>query len=400
MTPVSAAALMAQALRLAERGLYTTHPNPRVGCVIVRDGEVIGEGAHLRAGEPHAEVYALRMAGERARGAELFVTLEPCSHHGRTPPCADALIAAGVRKVWVAMSDPNPEVSGRGIARLRAAGIEVETGLLESDAQKLNRGFVSRMTRSRPWLTLKLAASLDGRTAMASGESQWITGAAARADVHRMRAAAGCVMTGGATVLADDPQLSVRMGRMELGAAVHGATEVPDQAPATPSLASPAEENGAIQGTVSLRQPDRVVLDSSARVPATAKVWQGDARRFWLVGRKPATRPDGVEIIELACSADGSIRLPDALTALANCGVNEILLECGPRLAGAFLAAHLVDEVIVYVAPMLLGHEARPFAQLPGLEHLSQHIALQFIDTRQVGSDLRISLRPRRREES
>lgn len=364
MTPVSAAAFMAQALRLAERGIYTTHPNPRVGCVIVADGEVIGEGAHLRAGEPHAEVHALRMAGERARGAELFVTLEPCSHHGRTPPCADALIAAGVRKVWVAMRDPNPKVSGAGLARLRAAGIEIETGLLESDAQKLNRGFVSRMTRSRPWLTLKLAASLDGRTAMATGASQWITGVAARADVHRLRAAAGCVMTGGATVLADDPQLTAR----DTGFAV--------------------------------RQPDRIVLDSSARVPATAKVWQGGAQRYWLVGRTPAARPDGVELIELACSADGSIRLPDALAALATCGVNEILLECGPRLAGAFLAAHLVDEVIVYVAPMLLGHEARPFAQLPGLEHLAQHIALQFIDTRQVGSDLRISLRPRRREES
>lgn len=360
---------MAQALRLAERGIYSTQPNPRVGCVIVRDGEVIGEGAHLRAGEPHAEVHALRMAGERAAGADLLVTLEPCSHHGRTPPCADALIAAGVRKVWVAMTDPNPEVSGRGIAKLRAAGIEVETGLLESDARKLNRGFVSRMTRGRPWLTLKLAASLDGRTAMASGESQWITAAAARADVHRLRAAAGCVMTGGATVLADDPQLTVRL---------------------------PANDGVVPAG---FRPVDRVVLDSSARVPATARVWQGGARRFWLVGRKPATRPDGVEIIEVACSDDGSIRLPDALDVLATCGVNDVLLECGPRLAGAFLAAGLVDDVIAYLAPTLLGHDARPFAYLPGLEQLAQRIEMKFIDTRQVGSDLRITLRPRRREE-
>lgn len=363
MTPASAAAFMGQALHLAERGIYTTHPNPRVGCVIVADGAVIGEGAHLRAGEPHAEVHALRAAGERARGAELFVTLEPCSHHGRTPPCADALIAAGVRKVWVAMRDPNPEVSGRGIEKLRAAGIEVETGLLEGEAQKLNRGFVSRMTRGRPWLTLKLAASLDGRTAMASGESQWITGAAARADVHRLRAAAGCVMTGGATVLADDPQLSAR--------------DLP----------------------FAVRQPDRVVLDSSAQVPATARVWQGDARRFWLIGRAATARPAGVEIVEVACSDDGSIRLPDALTALASQGVNEVLLECGPRLAGAFLTAGLADEVITYLAPTLLGHEARPFAYLPGLEQLAQRIEMAFVDTRQVGNDLRITLRPRRREE-
>ncbi|NGY03486.1 bifunctional diaminohydroxyphosphoribosylaminopyrimidine deaminase/5-amino-6-(5-phosphoribosylamino)uracil reductase RibD [Solimonas terrae] len=353
---------MAHALRLAERGIYTTQPNPRVGCVIVADGLVVGEGAHLRAGEPHAEVYALRMAGERARGAELFVTLEPCSHHGRTPPCADALIAAGVRKVTVAMVDPNPQVSGRGIARLRAAGIEVETGLLEGEAGKLNRGFVSRMTRGRPWLTLKLAASLDGRTAMASGESQWITGAAARADVHRLRAAAGSVMTGGATVLADDPQLTAR----DTGFAV--------------------------------RQADRIVLDSSARVPLTARVWQGDARRYWLVGRPPAVRPEGVELIEVACGDDGSIRLLDALAALAARAVNEVLLECGPRLAGAFLAAGLVDEVVAYLAPTLLGHEARPFAYLPGLEQLSQRIELTFVDTRQIGSDLRITLRPGRRE--
>lgn len=363
MTPTAAAQFMTRALRLAEQGIYSTHPNPRVGCVIVADGEVIGEGAHLRAGEPHAEVHALRMAGERARGADLFVTLEPCSHHGRTPPCADALIAAGVARVWVAMADPNPLVAGRGIGKLRDAGIVVETGLLETDAQSLNRGFVSRMTRGRPWLTLKLAASLDGRTAMANGESQWITGPAARADVHRLRAAAGSVMTGGATVLADDPQLSAR----DLDFAV--------------------------------RQPDRIVLDSSARVPATARVWQGDARRFWLVGRAPTQRPDGVEVLEIATGADGSIVALDALQALAAQGVNEILLECGPRLAGAFVAAGLVDEIVAYLAPMLLGHDARPFAQLPGLEHLSQRIALQFIDTRQVGSDLRLSLRPLRREE-
>jgi diaminohydroxyphosphoribosylaminopyrimidine deaminase/5-amino-6-(5-phosphoribosylamino)uracil reductase len=363
MTSIEAAHYMARALRLAERGRYTTQPNPRVGCVIVNNGEIVGEGAHLQAGEPHAEVHALRAAGERARGAEVFVTLEPCSHYGRTPPCADALIAAGVRKVFVAMHDPNPMVAGSGIARLRAAGIEVETGLLQTDARMLNRGFVSRMSRGRPWLTLKLAASLDARTATVSGESQWITGAEARLDVHRLRAEAGSVMTGGATVLADNPQLSAR--------------ELP----------------------FAVRQPDRVVLDSSARVPADARVWQGEARRFWLVGRAPAQRPAGVELIELPCADDGGIVLTDALAALAAHGVNETLLECGPRLAGAFLAAGLVDELLVYIAPMLLGHDARPLAYLPGLEHLSQRITLRFTGMRQVGADLRLTLRPLRREE-
>jgi diaminohydroxyphosphoribosylaminopyrimidine deaminase/5-amino-6-(5-phosphoribosylamino)uracil reductase len=359
MTLADAAPLMARALRLAERGLYTTQPNPRVGCVIVKDGEVIGEGAHLRAGEPHAEIYALRMAGERARGAELFVTLEPCAHHGRTPPCADALVAAGLRKVWVAMVDPNPQVAGGGIARLRAAGIEVETGLLAADAERLNRGFLSRMTRQRPWLTLKLAASLDGRTAMANGESQWITGDAARADVHRLRAAAGSVMTGVATVMADNPQLTAR------------GLDIP------------------------VRQPDRIVLDSTARVPLTARIWDGDARRFWVVGETPRQAPDGVDVLTVKRDGDGSLNLPDALAALAAREVNEILLECGPRLAGAALQLGLVDEIVAYVAPMLLGHEARPFAYLPGFERLSQRLALQFVDTRMVGSDLRITLRPR-----
>lgn len=362
MTPAEAAPYMARALRLAERGLYTTQPNPRVGCVIVKGGEVIGEGAHLRAGEPHAEVHALRVAGERARGAELFVTLEPCSHHGRTPPCADALIAAGVARVWVAMQDPNPQVAGAGIARLRAAGIAVETGLLAGEAERLNRGFVSRMRRGRPWLTLKLAASLDGRTAMASGESRWITGAAARADVHRLRAAAGSVMTGVGTVLADDPQLGAR----DLDFAV--------------------------------RQPDRIVLDSRARVPAGARVWQGEARRFWLVGAPPARSPEGVEVLTVPRAADGSLELPAALQALAARGVNEILLEGGPRLAGAVLTQGLADEVLAYLAPTLLGHEARPFAWLPGLDRLAQRIELEFIDMRRVGEDLRLSLRPRREE--
>ncbi|HSW15104.1 MAG TPA: bifunctional diaminohydroxyphosphoribosylaminopyrimidine deaminase/5-amino-6-(5-phosphoribosylamino)uracil reductase RibD, partial [Solimonas sp.] len=239
VNPEQAAHFMARALQLAGQGRYGTHPNPRVGCVIVRGGEIVGEGFHQRAGEPHAEVHALRAAGELARGAELFVTLEPCSHHGRTPPCADALVAAGVSKVWAAMQDPNPLVAGQGLERLRAAGIEVECGLMEASARRLNRGFVSRMSRGRPWLTLKLGSSLDGRTAMASGESQWITGPEARADVQRLRAEAGAVMTGVGTVLADDPQLTVRLSLADLGGAIPGVTADAQLPPATPSMASP-----------------------------------------------------------------------------------------------------------------------------------------------------------------
>lgn len=357
LTAVEAASFMARALRLAEAGLCTTHPNPRVGCVIVNRGEVVGEGAHLRAGEAHAEVFALRMAGERARGADIFVTLEPCVHQGRTPPCVDAVIAAAPARVWVAMLDPNPLVAGRGIERLRAAGIAVELGLMNTAAATLNRGFISRMTRVRPWVTLKIAASLDGRTAMANGESQWITGAAARADVHRLRARSGAVLTGVGTVLADDPQLSVR--------------DLP----------------------FDVRQPDRIVLDSAARAPVHAAVWHEGARRFWVTGQTPAARPDGVEVLSVARDADGRLVLPEVLAALAARGVNDILVEAGAGLAGAFLQARLIDELIIYMAPTLLGDAARPLARLPGLDRLADRVALQFTEVRLVGSDLRLSAR-------
>ncbi|HEY0914662.1 MAG TPA: bifunctional diaminohydroxyphosphoribosylaminopyrimidine deaminase/5-amino-6-(5-phosphoribosylamino)uracil reductase RibD [Solimonas sp.] len=360
-TPEQAALWMARALRLAERGRTGTHPNPRVGCVIVKDGVVVGEGWHQRAGEPHAEVHALREAGERARGAEVFVTLEPCSHHGRTPPCADALVHAGVAKVWAAMQDPNPLVSGQGLERLRAAGIATESGLLERDAQRLNRGFVSRMTRGRPFVVLKLGMSLDGRTAMASGESQWITGAEARADVHRLRAETGAVMTGPGTVKADDPQLNCR-------------------------------ESG-IGNRESFRQPDRIVLDTRAQAPATARVWAEGARRLWLTAGEGAA-PAGVERLVCATDASGALDLAAALQLLGQKQVNEVLLECGPRLAGSFLQAGLIDEVVAYVAPSFLGHEARPFATLPGLEKLSQRLQWRFAGVRQVGADLRLTLQP------
>ncbi|MGQ0622255.1 MAG: bifunctional diaminohydroxyphosphoribosylaminopyrimidine deaminase/5-amino-6-(5-phosphoribosylamino)uracil reductase RibD [Panacagrimonas sp.] len=380
MSESASAHFMARALRLAERGRTTTFPNPRVGCVVVRNGEVVGEGWHQRAGEPHAEVHALRAAGEQARGAELFVNLEPCSHFGRTPPCADALIGAGVRRVWTAMPDPNPQVSGQGIARLRAAGIDVEVGLLHATARELNRGFVSRMERGRPYLTLKLAASLDGRTAMASGESKWITSEAARADAHRLRAEAGAVLTSSATVLADDPELTVRTGE-------------------------------AVE-----RQPDRIVLDCRTRVPAGARVWRPDGARRWSVvgggaggcaslihptarsrvGKRSASTSPAREPtrLEIASHPAGLLHLPAVLAELARCEINSVLVECGPTLAGALLRESLVDELVVYLAPSLLGSEARGLAGIPGLERLAERIELRFTEVRAIGPDLRITAVP------
>ncbi|HEY1075366.1 MAG TPA: bifunctional diaminohydroxyphosphoribosylaminopyrimidine deaminase/5-amino-6-(5-phosphoribosylamino)uracil reductase RibD [Fontimonas sp.] len=355
--PVLAAGYMARALRLAERGRNTTHPNPSVGCVIVRDGEIVGEGFTQPAGQAHAERQALGQAGERARGAEMFVTLEPCSHFGRTPPCADAVIAAGIRKVWAALEDPNPKVAGQGMARLRAAGIEVEVGLMQAEARRGLRHYLSRMQRGRPWLTLKIGASLDGRTAMASGESRWITGAEARADVHRLRAEAGAVLTSSATVLADDPELTVRL---------------------------PGD----------WRQPDRIVLDTQGRVAPAARVWAAGARRYWLSASATPSL-EGVTALQIARDAGGHLSLPAAMAALGEQGVNAALVECGPLLAGALLQAGLVDELLAYVSPSLLGHDARPLARLPGLERLSERIVLEWQDVRRVGDDLRLTLRPR-----
>ncbi len=346
---------MARALELAARGRATSHPNPSVGCVIVRDGQIVGEGFHARTGQAHAEPLALAQAGDRASGAEMFVTLEPCSHHGRTPPCADAVIGAGVRKVWAALQDPNPKVAGSGFARLRAAGIEVETGLLQREAEEVHRGYMSRIKRGRPWLTLKLAASLDGRTAMASGESRWITGAAARADVHRLRAEAGAVMAGIGTVLADDPQLSAR----DIG---------------------------------DVRQPDRIVLDADARAPASAQVWAEGARRFWFTAIAGAS-PQGVERIVVPSAAAG-LDVPAVLAALAQHEVNEVLAECGPKLAGGLLWSGCVDELVLYSAPSWLGHEARPLALLPGLEKLDQRLRWRWRSAEFVGEDLRLLARP------
>lgn len=357
---------MARALELAGRGRYSTFPNPRVGCVIVASGEVVGEGWHERAGEAHAEVHALNRAGARAAGGQVFVNLEPCAHHGRTPPCADALIAAGVARVWVAGLDPNPLVAGQGVARLREAGIDVHTGLMEPEARALNRGFLSRMERGRPFLTLKLASSLDGRTAMASGESQWITGEASRADVHRLRAEAGAVLTSSATVLADDPSLTVRV--------------------TLPTWLGQSESHCAVPE----RQPDRVVLDRLGRVPASAAVWAPGARRISVSAEDLPPVPD---VEPLRVPGDGThLNLPAVLDALGSRGVNSLLAECGPRLAGALLQSGRVDECVLYLAPCLLGHEARPLAELHGLMRLDQRLRWRIDHLTRLDEDLRLTL--------
>jgi diaminohydroxyphosphoribosylaminopyrimidine deaminase/5-amino-6-(5-phosphoribosylamino)uracil reductase len=353
---------MARALRLAERGLFTTDPNPRVGCVVVSDGRVVGEGWHERAGSPHAEVHALQQADSAAAGATAYITLEPCSHHGRTPPCADALIASGVSRAVVAMQDPNPQVAGQGLQALRDAGIEVADGLLEQEAELLNPGFVMRMRRGRPWVRCKLAMSLDGRTAMASGESQWITGPAAREDVHRLRARSSAIMTGIGTVLADDPSLTARLAGHD------GAT---------------------------LLQPLRVVIDSGLRLPPAARLLQQPGETLVVTALEDATgeaalvRP-GVSVVTLP-TRGARPDLAAVMQYLARLEVNELHLEAGARLSGAMLDAGLVDELVIYMAPHLMGDTARGLFHLPGLEKMAQRIRLQLRDIRAVGEDWRIT---------
>lgn len=349
---------MRRALDLAERGLRTTHPNPRVGCVLVREGEIVGEGWHLRAGEPHAEVHALRQAGERARGASAYVTLEPCAHHGRTPPCADALVAAGVARVVVALRDPFPAVDGAGIARLREAGIAVEIGLCEAEARELNLGFVSRLTRRRPWMRVKLGLSLDGRTALADGRSQWITSAQARADVQHWRARSSAVLTGIGTLIADDSRLTVRL---------------------------PGEEHGT---------PERIVLDRQGRLPVSSRLLAEPGPVLWVTATGAPDRPDLEERVERLTLPDpgGRLHLPRLCFALAERGHNEVLIEAGPRLAGAFVAAGLVDELIWYLAPKLLGAQARPALLMPEPEGLDR-LDWRWQDVARVGEDLRVVLR-------
>ncbi|NMG73138.1 bifunctional diaminohydroxyphosphoribosylaminopyrimidine deaminase/5-amino-6-(5-phosphoribosylamino)uracil reductase RibD [Aromatoleum diolicum] len=351
---------MARALQLAARGLASTTPNPRVGCVLVKDSQIVGEGWHRRAGEAHAEVEALRAAGEAARGATAYVTLEPCVHHGRTPPCADALIQAGVTRVVAAMEDPNPLVAGQGLARLRDAGIAVSTGLMEDEARELNVGFVSRMTRGRPWLRLKAASTLDGKTALSNGVSQWITGEAARRDGHRWRARACAVLTGIGTVREDDPQLTVR--------------------------AVPCE-----------RQPMRVLIDARLDVSLSARLLQDGkclvAAAVADTEKIAALADRGVDVVLLP-NAHGKVDLPALMLELGRRGLNEVHAEAGFKLNGSLLREGCVDEFLLYMAPMLVGDAAQGLFNLPELSQLDRAVRLDLRDVRRIGSDLRLIARP------
>ena len=359
---------MSRALELARRGQYTVSPNPAVGCVLVTGDTVVGEGWHQRAGGPHAEIHALNAAGKMAHGATAYVTLEPCSHHGKTGPCADALIAAGVARVVYGCEDPNPQVAGNGLAKLKTAGVEVAGPVLESEALRVIRGFRQRMRHARPWVTIKMAMSLDARVAMASGQSQWITAPAARQDVQRLRAASCAIVTGSGTALFDDPSLTVRLNSDELG----------------------------IEGPV--RQPLRVVIDSSLRLPEAARVLQAEGPVL-VFGTVDAAQADiarlqsaGAEVA-LVPAREGKVDLAVVLARLAERGCNQVLVEAGSALAGAFVAEALFDELVIYLAPKLFGETARPLFKLP-IETIDAHLALTIEDIRKVGEDWRISATP------
>ena len=352
-------AMMARALRLAERGAYTARPNPMVGCVIAQGDEVVGTGWHEKKGGPHAEVFALQAAGERAHGAAAYVTLEPCSHVGSTGPCADALVAAGVARVVGAMRDPFPQVDGTGFERLRAAGITVEIGLMEAQARALNRGFLSRIERGRPWLRVKLATSLDGRSALASGDSKWISGEAARRDVQKWRARAGAILTGAGTVLIDDPHLTVRLG---------------DDTPFAPPL--------------------RVVLDPGLATVARGHIREGDAPTLYLHA-PDARMPRGIEADHSPVSVvAGRFDLAAVLALLAERKINEVQVEAGATLAGAFLTAGLVDELLLYVAPVMLGERARPLFDNLHIDEMTERLDMRIVETRRIGGDVRVLLQP------
>ncbi len=356
-------ASMAHALRLAERGRYTAHPNPVVGCVLVKDDKTVGEGFHAKSGEAHAEVKALRDAGDTARGATAYVTLEPCAHHGKTPPCAEALIEAGVSKVVAAMQDPNPEVAGRGLERLADAGVEVQAGLMQPAAAELNRGFLKRVTEHRPLLRLKLASSIDGAIAMTSGESQWITGPSARADVQRLRAQSGAVMTGIGTVLSDDPSLNVRATDFDSGG----------------------------------MQPIRVVLDSHLRMPLAAGMLTLNGTTLVCCTGKPdgeGLQKANAEVMSFP-AMDGRVDVDAVLRELASRGVNEVLVEAGPRLAGHLLERDLVDELVIYQAPHIMGSQTQGLVDTPSWSRLADRRSLTITDVRRIGGDTRITATPR-----
>lgn len=365
---ISSVEHMQQAIRLAYKGLYTADPNPSVGCVIVKDDEVVGEGWHRRAGEAHAEVNALMQAGRRAEGATVYVTLEPCSHTGKTPPCADALIDAGVKKVIAAMKDPNPLVAGSGLKKLQDAGIETESGLLEVQARELNPGFIKRMETGRPFVRVKLAMSLDGRTAMASGESQWISGEASRVDVQRLRAESSAILTGIDTVLADDPSMNLRL--------------TADQ------LFGDADEE--------VRQPKRIVLDTHFRMPADANIGSVAGECVVYTTVNVDNKSSYPFIIETCDTQDGKIDLQFLMEDLAKKEINLLHVEAGSVLCGALLKNDLVDEIIIYMAPHIMGDGARGLFHLPGLEKMKDRISLNIKDVRSIGNDIRITAQPER----
>lgn len=351
---------MTRALQLAEQGLYSTMPNPRVGCVIVKNGQIVGEGAHLKAGEPHAEIHALRQAGDAAKGVTLYVTLEPCSHTGRTPPCAEALVNAGLAKVVVAMQDPNPQVAGSGLALLKSHHIEVASGLMEAQARELNVGFISRMTSQQPFLRSKIAASLDGKTALSNGASQWITSESARLDVQHWRARSCAILTGAGTVLADNPSMTVRDIDIK-------------------------------------RQPLKVIVDSQLSISPNSKILQnGNA----LIAFAEPNSEKEAELLsagaELLCipNADGKVCLKTLLSHLASREINEVLCEGGEGLNGALLAHNLIDELLIYYAPKLMGGAAKSMFAMPEFTHMNQAIALDILDIRKVGVDIRLRAKP------
>ena len=359
-TSAADARFMARALQLARRGLYTTDPNPRVGCVIVKDGKIIGEGWHVRAGEPHAEILALNQAGSHAHSAGVYLTLEPCCHHGRTPPCTQALIKAGVKRVVAAMRDPNPQVAGKGFKELEQQGITVAAGLMEAEAAALNPGFIQRMQHGRPYVRIKLAASLDGRTAMANGESKWITGEAARADVQKWRARSSAILTGVSTVLADDPSLDVR--DMDIG-----------------------------------RQPLRIIVDSTLRMPPTARMLHRKGRTLVVTashdaGRADALKRAGAEVLVLSTAQQG-IDLAALMRHLTLLEVNELLVEAGATLCGAMLKANLVDELVLYYAPHVMGGAERGMFTLPPLARMADRTSFEITDVRAIGQDWRMLMR-------
>lgn len=376
MTQPTHQAYMARAIRLAKHGLYTTHPNPRVGCVIVKDDQIIGEGFHKRAGEGHAEVQALANLTCDAQGATAYVTLEPCSHFGRTPPCAQALINAGVATVVYGMEDPNPEVSGNGLTMLKAAGIDVVGPVMESECRALNPGFIKRMEEGLPYVRAKLAMSVDGRTAMESGESQWITGSAARQDVQRLRAQSAAIVTGIGSVIIDNPSMTVRI-----------------------------DEHDQAADSRTVRQPLRVIMDTALSIPPEAKILYPTDEVLVFCDEEEieaehlaALQKKKVDVRFLPLGDDGRLDLVEAMGQLADQGINEVLLETGSVLAGAFLDAGLIDELVIYMAPKLLGSEARPLLGLP-LETMAEAVNLELMSLSQVGQDIKLVYRPQYRDE-